>query len=71
MLGGDGASLHLAALEGPLLRVRYVPGDCADCTLAPDDLVGMMQEMLARRGSAINRVEVTNGPQAPSPRARF
>jgi Fe-S cluster biogenesis protein NfuA len=58
MVAADGSMVELAGLEGTRMRVRYAPGDCSDCVLAPEDLTGMMEEMLARRGSAITKVEL-------------
>ncbi len=58
MLGPDGGQVALLALDGPVMRVSYALGDCEDCVLAAEDLGGMMQELLARRRSAITSVEV-------------
>ena len=56
MLGADGSALELQSVDGDLLTVSYRPGNCATCELAPEDLLGMMAELLARRRSALTRV---------------
>jgi Fe-S cluster biogenesis protein NfuA len=56
MLGADGTVLQLRKVEAGVLTVSYEIGDCDTCELAPEDLVGMMEEQLARRGSAIRKV---------------
>jgi Fe-S cluster biogenesis protein NfuA len=58
MLAGDGALVQLLALDGGLMKVGHVPGDCEGCLLAPEDLSGMMEELLVRRSSSLKKVEV-------------
>jgi hypothetical protein len=58
MLGTDGSVLQLQSLQDDVLTVTYRAGDCDTCELAPDDLVGMMQDLLTRRGSTITKVAV-------------
>jgi hypothetical protein len=60
ILGTDGSVLHMQSLQDDVLTVVYRAGDCDTCELAPQDLAGMMQELLARRGSAIRRVALSS-----------
>jgi hypothetical protein len=56
MLGTDGSVLRMASLRDGVLTVVYRAGDCDTCELAAEDLGGMMEELLARKGSAITTV---------------
>lgn len=56
MLAGDGTVLEMRGLKADVLTVRYEEGDCDTCILPPEDLIGMMEEMLARRGSIVKKV---------------
>lgn len=58
MLASDGSVLALESVDEARMRVRYTPGSCSDCVLAPEDLVGMIEEMLARRGATVGKVEL-------------
>lgn len=59
MLGADGSELTLRYVHGNVLHVSYRRGECDDCVLDPDDLKGMMEELLQRRRSSLNKVELT------------
>ena len=58
VLGGDGGRVSLVSFDASRLRVKYEVGDCDECVLAPDDLAGMIKELLERRRSTIASVEV-------------
>lgn len=58
MLGTDGSVLQWESLEADRLTVNYRMGECDTCELAPADLAGMMEDLLARRGSSIKEVAV-------------
>ena len=57
----EGGSISLVSASDGILRVRYVPGvneECAECIMEPDDLAGMMKDMVVTLDPEITDVFV-------------